>query len=117
MRMTSEDGKTKGGIYLGEGDMLSRKDCGDFSEVTAKAADVAFTIHFYPERIEIAGDRDFSLDFVRTDNLFETGFDEKHVFYRHGNVSYALALDNGRFDGKTFRSESRSVIFRFIETE
>ena len=112
VRMTSEDGETKGGMYFGKGKMLSRRDCGDFYEVTAEVGGNALSIKLYPERIEITGDTDFALDFLRAENEFETGYDETHVFYAYGGISYALTLDAGVFDGKALQSVARRIVMR-----
>ena len=101
VRMTTDDGETKAGLYFGKGKMLSRRDCDEYYEVTLEADGKQFTVKLYPEKIAIEASAPFALDFIKKeDDGFVTEIGEKKIRYRYRGISYALNVDGKIENGK-----------------
>lgn len=115
VRMTSEDGETKAGLYFGKGKMLSRRDRDEYYEVTLEADGKQFTVKLYPEKIVIEAQSPFDLEFRKKENDgFITAIGQNSISYRYRDLSYSLCTDGTIENGK-IKSSGNSLSLWFAE--
>ena len=114
VRMTSEDGETKAGIYFGKGKMLSRRERDEYYEVTLEADGKPFTVKLYQEKIVVEASAPFALDFMKKENDgFITEIGQNMISYRYRGLSYALCTD-GSIENRKIKSSGNSLSLWFL---
>lgn len=115
VRMTTDDGETKAGLYFGKGKMLSRRERDEYYEVMLEADEKQFTVKLYPEKIVIEASAPFALDFIKKeDDGFVTEIGEKKIRYRYRGISYALNVD-GKIENAKIESLGNALTLSISE--